>query len=444
MKTFFGFAFVLVAVGAGAAFYYNNYSPAAAAPTFKTVEIKKGDLVSTIGATGTVEPEEVVDVGAQVMGLILDFGQDPHDPKKVVDYGTTVEKGTVLAHIDPTPYQASAAQAEAALERSKADLLQLEAKLAQAEQDWKRAESLRPLKAIADTDYDAAKANFKIATASVAVGKAAVRQSEASLQVANTNLGYTTIKSPVRGVIVDRRVNIGQTVVSALNAPSLFLIAKDLRRMQIWASVNEADIGRIRVDMPVQFTVDAYPGRQFHGSVSQIRLNASSSQNVVTYTVVVTTENPDGKLLPYLTSNVQFEVDKRTDVLMVPNAALRWKPPASPGSKTDKDEAKDDKGWKGGKEGKSGKWGRSRDATAEIHDRGKLWVPGDAGSVQAVDVEIGLTDGIMTQVLGSGVKEGMEVVVGSREGAGAAGDESFRNPFLPKLPKGPRPPGPPM
>ena len=147
--------------------------------------------------------------------------------------------------------------------------------------------------------------------------------------MARTNLGYTTIKSPVRGVIIDRRVNIGQTVVASLNAPSLFLIAKDLRRMQVWASVNEADIGHIRLDMPVRFTVDAYAGETFHGKVTQIRMNATMTQNVVTYTVVVTTDNSNGKLLPYLTANVQFEMDQRSDVLLVPNAALRWKPQAS-------------------------------------------------------------------------------------------------------------------
>ena len=207
--------------------------------------------------------------------------------------------------------------------------MQLEAKCEQTEQEWKRAESLLATKAIAESDYDTAGPNCKSAKANVAVGKATVRQNKAALRMAKTNLGYTTIKSPVRGVIIDRRVNIGQTVVASLNAPSLFLIAKDLRRMQVWASVNEADIGQIRVDMPVRFTVDAHPGQTFHGKVTQIRMNATMTQNVVTYTVVVTTDNSSGKLLPYLTANVQFEVDKRSGVLLVPNAALRWKPQAS-------------------------------------------------------------------------------------------------------------------
>ena len=177
---------------------------------------------------------------------------------------------------------------------------------------------LLPKQAIAETDYDTVMANYKAASANVAVGKATIRQDKAALRTAETNLGYTTIASPVRGVIIDRRVNIGQTVVASLNAPSLFLIAKDLRRMQVWASVNEADIGHIHVGMPVQFTVDAYPGQTFRGSVTQIRMNATMTQNVVTYTVVVTTDNSDGKLLPYLTANVQFEMERGRGVCWCP------------------------------------------------------------------------------------------------------------------------------
>src|SRR5262249_12654673 len=151
-------------------------------------------------------------------------------------------------------------------------------------------------------------------------------RSEAMLREAQVNLGYTQIRSPVDGVIVDRRVNVGQTVVAGLNAPSLFLIAKDLTKLQVWASVNEADIGNIHAGQSVRFTVDAYPKETFVGQVAQIRLNASMTQNVVTYTVVISTDNSQGKLLPYMTANLQFEVDRRHDVLLVPNAALRWKP----------------------------------------------------------------------------------------------------------------------
>src|SRR5204863_6291083 len=171
-----------------------------------------------------------------------------------------------------------------------------------------------------------AQAGLKDATAAAAKARGVVGDAEANLKKALINLGYCTIQSPVKGVIVDRRVNVGQTVVASLNAPSLFLIAKDLTRLQIWTSVNEADIGQIHPGQPVTFTVDAHPNQTFHGTVSQIRLNATMTQNVVTYTVVVDTDNANGKLLPYLTANVQFEVNSRPNVLEVPNAALRWRP----------------------------------------------------------------------------------------------------------------------
>jgi len=448
MKTVFVILVVISAAASGAA-YYATHRATDSVTSFRTVAIKRGDLLSTISATGTVEPEEVVDVGAQVAGLILEFGPDPRSASKLIDYGSVVEKGTVLARIDPTPYEAALDQAEAALERSKADLLQLEAKCEQAEQDWKRAKRLRPdrvasenkaasennapldYRAMSDSDYDTAFASYKVAKANVAVGRATIRQNEASLRMEKTNLGYTTIKSPVRGVIIDRRVNIGQTVVASLNAPSLFLIAKDLRRMQVWASVNEADIGRIRVDMPVRFTVDAYAGQMFRGKVTQVRMNATMTQNVVTYTVVVTTDNSSGKLLPYLTANVQFEVDQRSDVLLVPNAALRWKPQASqidPAvSKTTSLSAE----------------------STKAQDHGRLWIPADGGFVRPIEVVVGTSDGTMTEISGSGVKEAVQVVVGEegkedQEGEEAADGEKTRNPFLPKPPKGSRPPPGPM
>jgi len=450
MRKIFFFLVLIGAAAAGAA-YYTTHVAADSAMSFRTVAIQRGDLLSTISATGTVEPEEVVDVGAQVAGLILEFGPDPRSPNKLIDYGSVVEKGTVLAKIDPTTYEAALDQAEAALLKSQADLLQLEAKWEQAAQEQKRAESLRANKAIADTDYDTAIANAKSAKANVAVGKATIRQNEASLRMAKTNLGYTIIKSPVRGVIIDRRVNVGQTVVASLNAPSLFLIAKDLRRMQVWSSVNEADIGRIQVDMPVRFTVDAYPGQTFLGKVTQIRMNATMTQNVVTYTVVVTTDNTSGKLLPYLTASVRFEVERRSKVLLVPNAALRWKPQESQIA------AETDAAASPSPSGTDGKAAASPSAqlpenartagAADNQEPGRLWTVTGGGFVRPVDVVVGPSDGTMTEVSGGDVKEGIQVVVGEESGEdkqsgdSAEGDKT-KNPFLPKPPKGSRPPPP--
>jgi len=316
MKTILSIVTLLGLVGAGSV-YFVKYYRTAGTSNFRTAQIERGDMLPTIGATGTVEPEEVVDVGAQVAGLIKELK---------VDYGSFVEKDTVLARIDDTKYKAQYDLANAAVRRAIADLGQLKAKLAQSQAEMKRSDDLIKKKAIAGTDYDTAVANFEVAKANVDVGDAVIKQAEASLKLAQTDLGYTVITSPVKGVIVDRRVNVGQTVVSALNAPSLFLLAKDLGRMQVWASVNEADIGRIRPGVKVHFTVDAYPNDSFLGEVLQIRLNASMTQNVVTYTVVVTTENKEMKLLPYMTANLLFEIERHENVLKVPNAALRWKP----------------------------------------------------------------------------------------------------------------------
>ena len=179
---------------------------------------------------------------------------------------------------------------------------------------------------MAEQEYDVSLANFESAKAALDVCLSARAIAQANLEEAIVNLGYTTIRSPVKGVILDRRVNIGQTVVASLNAPSLFLIAKDLSRMEIWSSVNETDIGSIHEKQPVRFTVGAFPDESFEGKVAQIRLNASMTQNVVTYTVVVAVDNSAGQLLPYLTARLQFEVEAQRGVLLVPNAALRWQP----------------------------------------------------------------------------------------------------------------------
>ena len=423
----------LVVIGSviGGVMYYGTRVSADSTTEYRTVAVQRGDLLSTISATGTVEPEEVVDVGAQVAGLIVQFGPDPRDSTKLIDFGSVVEKDTVLAKIDPTSYEAALEQAEATLEKSEADLLQLQAKCEQTQQEWKRAEILHPKKAIAETDYDTARANYRVAQANLAVGKSSIRQNKAALRMAKVNLGYTTIKSPVRGVILARRVNIGQTVVASLNAPSLFLIAKDLRRMQVWASVNEADIGQIHLDMPVRFTVDAHPDETFRGKVTQIRMNATMTQNVVTYTVVVTTDNSNGKLLPYLTANVQFEIDQRSNVLLVPNAALRWTPQASQIALSATGIASTASNEKG---------------------HGCLWVAAGAGMVQPVVVKVGTSDGMMTEVSGGNAQQGMNVVIGEgaessvgSDASTAASGEKTRNPFLPEPPKrkgggGPPPP----
>jgi HlyD family secretion protein len=461
MRSLMSIVLVVGLVGGGLGLWY-WYNSGSAAVSYKTVPVERGSLMATISATGTLEPEEVIDVGAQVAGQIKTFGQDPKDSRKWIDYGSQVEAGTVLARIDEALYRSQVEQAKANVQRSEADLLQLNAKLHQAERDWKRAKELGPRRVISDLDFDTIQATYESCKSALAVGDAAIAQSKASLQQAEINLGYCTICSPVKGVIIDRRVNVGQTVVASLNAPSLFLIAKDLSRMQVWASVNEADVGSIRPGQSVHFTVDAYPGETFRGTVSQIRLNASMTQNVVTYTVVVTADNSSGKLLPYLTANLQFEVAQHDAVLLVPNAALRWRPQPQqvapdareafvkgPG-RSEKGAEKsgpargpgEKKGPAGDRKGGAGDKGLARrpaESEPPRQERGTIWVE-DGEFVRPIRVKLGLNDGVNTEIDGEGVKEGMLVIVAEIRQAGAEGGTT--NPFAPQLFGGGKPKGP--
>ena len=398
---------------------------------FTTAVIKRGDLTATINSTGTIEPVEVIDVGAQVAGLIRSFGLDKKG--KPIDYGSIVEEGTILARIDDSVYAADLALNKAQLEKDKAGLLsaaasleQAKAKLAVDEANWKRAEALARRKLLADADYEAAKAARETSQASVSMSEAALAQAKASVVIAQAmvdkaqrNLAFCTITSPVKGVIIDRRVNIGQTVVASLNAPSLFLIAKDLTRMQIWVAVNEADVGRIVPGGPVTFACDAFPGREFQAAVGKVRLNATMTQNVVMYTVEVNTENPESILLPYLTANVHFVVGKAPNSLLAPNAALRWSP-SSPAQVSP--EARNGKSV----DPEPGPPGRGGGATERY---GVIWVK--AGNyVRPVKVKLGISDGTNTAVTADTSLEGQEVVTGE---VAESAQTAARSPFVPQV-----------
>jgi HlyD family secretion protein len=423
-----------VVIGLAAIWLWSGKTDSSA--SYRLASVSKGDLEVTVSSTGTVEPEELVDVGAQVAGKIVAFGKDKNG--KPIDYGSAVEAGMVLARIDDSLFaaevsqvKAQLAQAQANVQRAEADLGQLKAKLLQAENDWHRAQKLGPSEALSQSDFDAAKSAFDVARANLNVGQAALRQtkeavvqSEAVLKKANQNLDYCTIRSPVKGVIIDRRVNIGQTVVASLNAPSLFLIAKDLKRLQVWVAVNEADIGNIKVGQPVSFTVDAFPKDTFVGQVGKIRLNATMTQNVVTYTVEVNTDNSDGKLMPYLTANVKFLLATRPNVLLVPNAALRWTPQPDQIAPAFRDQfvnSDSDAGAGGTAAAKDQK---------KTKGLGILWVP-DRSYVRPVRVEVGMTDGSLTEIQGPDVKEGLDIVVAEEQQSGAPAGTS--SPFTPKL-----------
>ena len=444
---------------------------------FKTAKIARADILSAIEATGTLEPEDVVDIGAQVTGQILSFGRDANG--KTLDYGSPVEAGQLLATIDDALYtlarqqaaaqfglaeagvataQANLARDTASVAQNEARLEQARAQLSQAEKDWNRARQMENAQALSRSARDTFQGTFESATAAVkaadaacavaraqakaseagiAQAQSAVAQAKVAIALADRNLFYCTITSPVKGIIIDRRVDVGQTVVSNLNASSLFLLAKDLAKMQVWASVNEADIGAIHAGQPVTFTADAFPGRTFQGTVDKVRLNAALTQNVVTYTVEIATANDDRKLLPYLTANVKFEVARQAGALAVPNAALRWQPEESqitPGIENPLAAPTDGKAapQKG-----DGKKGGPRKKGAGI-----LWLKdGEKGDhVKPVKVRTGISDGVVTEIIpaeGEAQLEGQDVVIGENrtESAGAA---ATTNPFAPKMPGGGR------
>ena len=385
----------------------SRHSANGQATSYTTAQVKLGDLLITISATGTVEPEEVVDVGAQVAGIVDYFGKDKDG--NTVDYGSVVEEGTVLAKINDSLYAADVAIVTAQLQDANA-------KLYQAQRDWDRAQKLGPSEALAESSYDAYKSAFDTAKANVAL-------SQATLDRAKRNLDYCTIKSPVKGVIIDRRVNIGQTVVSSLNAPSLFLIAKDLKRMQVWVSVNETDIGNIHPGQAVTFTVDAFPGEVFSGTVGKIRYNATMTQNVVTYTVEVITDNSSGKLFPYLTANVKFEEGRSNDVLLVPNAALRWSPKPQ-------DVATEFRTVSANEPGQNENLHSSQNSQSQAAVNGVVWTLQDS-YVRPIKVRLGLSDGTKTEVQGDELKEGLQVVTGQQ--AQQTADSGTTNPFVPQI-----------
>ncbi|MBX3389242.1 MAG: efflux RND transporter periplasmic adaptor subunit [Phycisphaeraceae bacterium] len=471
MKKLVVWLIVLGLLGGGGAYAWQMYKARAKpdSSVYRTAPVRKADIISSISATGTVVPEDVVDVGAQVNGQIASFGNGKDG--KPVDYRSEVDAGMVLANIDDALFKADVSTAEAQLAQAKAQVLvaeanraQSQAKLDQAERDWARAQKLGQSKAISQADFDAAKSAYEQGTATISLSDASIAQSKASVAIAEAsllrarrNLAYCTITAPVSGVVIDRRVEIGQTVVASLNAPSLFLLAKDLTKMKVLVQVNEADIGHVIPGHPVTFTVDAFPGQTFKGEVRKVRLNATMTQNVVTYTAEIATDNPDKKLLPYLTANVRFIVEEARDALAVPNAALRWSPSVEPAANTgpggassassppnasapaaqtgDTGRPRNGQRRQGPREGEAQSENAAprRERTAER--KGTVWVL-DENGLRSVEVKIGISDGLVTAVENPDLKEGELVVVGEAVAGSASG--ATTNPFAPASPFGGR------
>ena len=300
-----------------AAWSWHRHSADAGVGGYRTATVDRGDIRVAISATGTLSAISTVDVGSQISGQVTAVQ---------VDFNDHVSKGEVLARIDPSTYQAQIAQGSAAVGSARANLASAQATLRNAEADYARKAGLAQQQLVARSDADLARAARDQARAQVNAAQAQITQQQASTQTSQLNLQRTVIRSPVDGVVVTRTVEPGQTVAASLQAPVLFQIAEDLSKMQIILAVDEADIGQVKADQVVSFSVDAFPDRQYRGTVQQVRLSATNTNNVITYPVVVAVDNSDRSLLPGMTANAEIEVSRRNDVLRVPNSALRFKP----------------------------------------------------------------------------------------------------------------------
>ena len=423
--------FVLGCAIAGGAWYYHNRSEAA--PEYQTAKVTRGDLTQAVTATGQLNPVRNVQVGSQISGIIL---------KLNADFNSQVKAGEVIAQLDAGTYQANMNSADG-------DLANANAGLELAQVNARRSEELFKNKLIAQSDYDQSVATLHQAEAQVKIRTAA-------LERAKVDFDRCTIFSPVDGIVISRNVDVGQTVAASMSAPTLFVIANDLTKMQIDANVSEADVGGVELGQDVDFTVDAFPYRTFHGKVIQVRNSPTTVQNVVTYDAVIEVSNADLKLKPGMTANVSIVVARRENVLKIPNAALRFRPPeSSNGEKRTNaappvvaQTARPEAGASGGGDGgrprgrggpggpgggnRSGKPPGERQPLRTIHtltsaEAGKSTRAG--AELKALQVKVGINDGVMTEIL-EGLAEGDVIVLSlTTPNASAAAASNPSNPF---------------
>jgi len=397
-------AVIVLAVLAAAVFgAYRFYFAAPSAPAWKLAAIEHGPLTAAVAATGTLNPVVSVQVSSQISGQLREIH---------VDFNSTVKAGQLLARIAPETYEHRVRQAEADLEAARAtvavqqaELYRAKVNLAEAERDLARKQTLVAKHFLspaeldkAQTTLEAARAQLRVVEAQASNSAALVRQREAQLGQARVDLSRTEIRAPIDGIVVKRSVEPGQTVAASLQAPKLFVIARNLDDMQVETAIDEADVGRLAIGQEATFTVDAFPGRRFRGQVRQVRKAALVVSNVVTYITVISAANPELILLPGMTANVRIVTAQKDDVLKVPNAALRFRPPAA--------------------EEKSAPAGR-RPGADKAARGARVWVVGADGQPQAIEVKPGISDGSFTEILGGDLAAGRELIVGMQGGGKA-------------------------
>ena len=365
---------------------------------YRFVEVERDDVVQVVSSTGTLQATQTVEVGTQVSGQVAQI---------FVDFNDQVRAGQLVARIDPTLALQEVRSAEANVQRVMAEL-------AQTQRELERAQQLHGQQVVTDAELEQAEYAH-------AVARASYTSAQVSLERARRNLGYTEIRAPVNGVVIERAIEVGQTVAASMSAPKLFVIAEDLSSMEILAAVDESDIGRIHEGQEVRFTVQAYPEREFAGTVSQVRLQSAMQENVVSYMVVVRVDNSSRQLIPGMTATVDFVIERAEGGLVVPNSALRFRPTdamlAQIAGGDSSDAASADQG--------AAPRVRRRAAGARAASTGTLWLIDENGRLDTITVRTGLSDGQRTVVAGEGIEEGMEIIaaVTSTDEEGAA------NPF---------------
>jgi HlyD family secretion protein len=400
--------------------------------TFRTARVDRGSVEATVTATGQLNAVVTVQVGSLVSGTISKLG---------ADFNSQVKQGQVIAQIDPTRFKAAVAQAEAALKSAEASLVHSDVAVREAKIELDRAKPLFDQKVIGGADMDAAKSKYDQAVADRASADAQVAQSRASLGVARVDLEHTTISAPIDGTVLQRSVDVGQTVAAAMTAPVLFTIAQDLSRMEVHAAVDEADVGKLKEGQEATFTVDAYPGETFPGTIFQIRSQPTVTQNVVTYDAVLRVDNKNGKLRPGMTASVRAVSQKHDGVLRVPNSALRFRPTSDLLADKPAGGAGGAGAWGGGggAGGQRGPRGGGQGGGADGKGGGrwaKAYTP--AGQkVNTIRFRPGIADDEYTEVLAGGLKEGDEVVVeatggnpGAAPASGPGGAQRGRGPRM--------------
>lgn len=393
-------ALVIVIVGAAYLWSRNGSDKL----SYRVEKVDRGDIVVSISATGTLNAVTTVLVGSQVSGTIS---------KIYVDYNSQVREGELLAQIDPTFLQATVSEQSANVDRA-------QAQVNEAARNFERTKQLFEKSLISQAELDAAITSLETAQASL-------KQAEASLERAKVNLRYATIRSPIDGVVISRDVDVGQTVAASLSAPTLFTIANDLSRMQVEASIDEADIGNVKEGQKVTFRVDSYPEEEFTGKVSQIRLAPVVSQNVVTYNVIIDVSNSELKLMPGMTANVIIEVARRDDVLRAPLQALRFVPPVETRATADKTGDTASKAMPAARIRPDGMKAESRDPS-----RARLWIL-DGVTPKAVPIVRGLQSTRYVEIVEGELKEGDEVIVGMEGAVAGNAAVTGQNPFMPRF-----------